>query len=88
MRKKLHNEVEDLRGGIRVFARVRPLNSREKALVQQGKAEDVSTCWCHLLVAKVVFVFVEPLSFVLVLCLLLKSGWLFVLCVPGCRVPG
>eukprot|EP00429_Kryptoperidinium_foliaceum_P047131 CAMPEP_0176106506 /NCGR_PEP_ID=MMETSP0120_2-20121206/53448_1 /TAXON_ID=160619 /ORGANISM="Kryptoperidinium foliaceum, Strain CCMP 1326" /LENGTH=1202 /DNA_ID=CAMNT_0017440629 /DNA_START=57 /DNA_END=3665 /DNA_ORIENTATION=+ len=31
-RKKLHNTVEDLKGSIRVFCRIRPLNSREKDL--------------------------------------------------------
>jgi hypothetical protein len=31
-RKKLYNEVEDLKGKIRVFARIRPLNSRERKL--------------------------------------------------------
>ena len=29
-RKKLHNELEDMRGKIRVYARVRPLNKNEK----------------------------------------------------------
>jgi hypothetical protein len=33
-RKQLYNEVEDLKGKIRVFARIRPLNSKER---QQGK---------------------------------------------------
>lgn len=32
LRKKLHNTVEDLKGAIRVFCRVRPINSREKGL--------------------------------------------------------
>ena len=31
-RKKMYNEVEDMKGKIRVFARIRPLNSREKKL--------------------------------------------------------
>jgi len=30
-RKKLHNAIEDLKGSIRVFCRVRPLSSKEKA---------------------------------------------------------
>ena len=29
-RKKLHNELEDMKGKIRVYARVRPLNKNEK----------------------------------------------------------
>merc|ERR1719426_274700 len=29
-RKKLHNAIEDLKGSIRVFCRVRPLSSKEK----------------------------------------------------------
>mmetsp|Transcript_94100 Transcript_94100/g.206089 ORF Transcript_94100/g.206089 Transcript_94100/m.206089 type:complete len:1250 (+) Transcript_94100:224-3973(+) len=29
-RKKLHNTIEDLKGSIRVFARIRPLSSKEK----------------------------------------------------------
>jgi hypothetical protein len=33
-RKELYNEVEDLKGKIRVFARIRPLNSKER---KQGK---------------------------------------------------
>ena len=33
-RKKLYNEVEDMKGKIRVFARIRPLNSKER---KQGK---------------------------------------------------
>merc|ERR1740121_417761 len=35
-RKKLHNTVEDLKGSIRVFCRVRPLGSRE---LKQGDSE-------------------------------------------------
>lgn len=31
LRKKFYNELEDLKGKIRVFCRVRPLNSKEKA---------------------------------------------------------
>lgn len=31
-RKKLHNVVEDLKGAIRVFCRIRPMNSREKGM--------------------------------------------------------
>ena len=37
-RKQLYNEVEDLKGKIRVFARIRPLNSKER---KQGDAEAV-----------------------------------------------
>merc|ERR1719401_2301857 len=29
-RKKLHNAIEDLKGSIRVFCRIRPLSSKEK----------------------------------------------------------
>lgn len=28
-RKKLHNEIEDMKGKIRVFARVRPINDKD-----------------------------------------------------------
>lgn len=28
-RRKLHNEIEDMKGKIRVFARVRPINSKD-----------------------------------------------------------
>lgn len=35
-RKKLHNTIEDLKGSIRVFCRMRPLNGREK---QEGAVE-------------------------------------------------
>ena len=30
MRKKLHNTIQDMKGKIRVFCRVRPVNTREK----------------------------------------------------------
>ena len=33
MRKKLHNQIEDMKGKIRVFCRVRPMSANEK---QQG----------------------------------------------------
>jgi hypothetical protein len=29
MRKKLHNIIEDMKGKIRVYARVRPMNQKE-----------------------------------------------------------
>merc|ERR1712038_1910282 len=38
-RKKLHNAIEDLKGSIRVFCRVRPLSNKEK---NQGDTEITS----------------------------------------------
>lgn len=40
-RKKLHNAIEDLKGSIRVFARVRPLSKKEKA---EGSTQVTKTC--------------------------------------------
>lgn len=31
MRKRLHNQIEDMKGKIRVFCRVRPISQQEKA---------------------------------------------------------
>jgi hypothetical protein len=48
-RKRLHNELQDLRGNIRVFCRVRPLAPKEK---DAGRASAVystpppSSCFC------------------------------------------
>lgn len=36
-RKKLHNQVLDLKGNIRVFVRVRPINSKESSLEPEGE---------------------------------------------------
>lgn len=32
MRKKLHNQIEDMKGKIRVFCRVRPMSANEKQI--------------------------------------------------------
>eukprot|EP00434_Breviolum_minutum_P029195 symbB.v1.2.025824.t1/scaffold2533.1/size76754/5 len=42
-RRRLHNTVEDLKGSIRVFCRVRPLNEREKDLKDTDISLQVDT---------------------------------------------
>ena len=41
-RKKLHNAIEDLKGSIRVFCRIRPLSGTEKDLLSLTLASDKS----------------------------------------------
>ena len=66
MRRKFYNELEDLKGKIRVFCRVRPLSGSEK---ERGCQEAVKCadecvtvrllcCHCHLLLLVVVVVMV------------------------------
>lgn len=40
LRRKLHNEVQELRGNIRVFARVRPSNNND---ARSGAGEELAT---------------------------------------------
>ena len=38
LRRKLHNAIQELKGNIRVFCRVRPLSSKEKKMIEGGGA--------------------------------------------------